>query len=170
MVLVSKETEPSYEMVERPSVPVFVVMRMTPFAALTPYMAAVAASFNMDMDAMSFGLRYCICLSTPSTRMRGEDPLKVERPLTSSWAESSPGVPVFCTVVRPDSLPASMFCTLACGAFRSSLLETCDTEPTTNCRFCIPYPTTSTSSRTVDSSSSRTLTTERPATGTSSVL
>ena len=39
-----------------PSLPFFVVIRMTPFAALAPYMAEAAASFKTSIDSISFGL------------------------------------------------------------------------------------------------------------------
>ncbi|MNI35240.1 hypothetical protein D3C81_1021990 [compost metagenome] len=38
-----------------PVAPVFVVTRITPLAALAPYMAAEEASFSTEIDATSFG-------------------------------------------------------------------------------------------------------------------
>ena len=56
-----------------PSCPRLVVMRMTPFAPLTPKTAVEAASFRMEKFSISFGSIWEKSRSTPSTNTRGFD-------------------------------------------------------------------------------------------------
>ena len=101
-------------------------------------MAEVAASFRIEIEAMSFGLTRSIVLGTPSTRQSGLESLKVETPRTKIEVWSAPGCPERWILVMPGSLPVIMFETLVIGALSSSLFETCETEPTRNCFFCVP--------------------------------
>ncbi len=58
------------------------VIRITPFAALDPYIEADAASFNTDIFSISSGFTFEMSLSTPSTITKGAELVKVPCPLT----------------------------------------------------------------------------------------
>lgn len=133
-------------------------------------MAAVAASLSTDTEAMSFGLRLLKGRSTPSTMHSGLESLKVLKPRTSRVEASPPGAPEPWMLVIPARRPVSMLWRFVPGAFMISLLVTCETEPITNCFFCVPYPTTTTSSTSVASSCICTSMRVRPETGISTVL
>ena len=122
-----------------PSLPLLVVIRITPFAPRIPYTAVDEASFNTERLSISFAssCENDSC-STPSIIIRGEASLKVDLPRIRMVAASSPGRPLGCWVITPGSLPTSALVTLATGAATSSLLFIILTAPVTVCFFCDP--------------------------------
>src|SRR5690606_34147223 len=96
--------------------PLLVVMRITPLAALAPYMAA-DASFNTEMDSMSLELilsqpgGFC----TPSTTTRGLLSPVVLLPRIKISALSAPGSPERLSAVSPGTNPDNELVRLTAG-------------------------------------------------------
>ena len=110
--------------------PDFVVTITTPLAALTPYIAAEAASFKIEMVSISLGSRLSNGLSTPSTIIKGApEPVGELLPLIKNLAEFSPGTPLCCLAITPGNLPESMVVRLSTGFCESSRLLSVATEP-----------------------------------------
>ena len=92
----------------------------------------------------------------PSTSTSGVVLLpKVEMPRIQK-VELAPGSPERCTEITPASWLARLLEILAVG-IRMSLTETEAIDPTTLAFFCVPYPTTTTSSSSLPAESSITL-------------
>ena len=88
--------------------------------------------------------------STPSIRMSGDvDELSDPSPLSFREAWSLPGCPELCTAVSPGTMPWRAEEPLETLALRMSLLLMLCTAPVRFIFFCVPYPTTTTSSRAV---------------------
>ena len=73
-------------------------------------------------------------------------PLKVAAPRIQKFAPSAPGSPVRCIEITPAIRPANDVLRLLEGTRSSAGLMDC-TAPTTLAFFCVPNPTTTTSSR-----------------------
>ncbi len=142
-----------------PILPRFVLIRITPFAPRTPYTALADASFSMENDSISAGSILFRSRSMPSTRTKGLLlPLKDEIPRIKKVELSYPGSPVRCAPMTPASCPIKL-------VLMERLVPTCNflgsivvTAPTTETFFCLPKPTTTTSSNVFASSFSATLT------------
>lgn len=78
-------------------------------------------------------------------------------PRMSNELLNVPGSELFCHTRRPATRPASMFCGFSFLVWIISEPFTPATAPVTEPRFCTPYPTTTTSSIEVLSSSMTTL-------------
>ena len=62
-------------MVVFPATPLFVVIKITPLAALEPYIACAAASFKTSIEAISLGFKSLIApILTPSAIIIGPLP------------------------------------------------------------------------------------------------
>ncbi len=90
-----------------PSFPRLVVIRITPLAALEPYIDAEAASFRTDMFSISLTSRPSIEPSRPSTKIRGFALLSVPIPLIRIVPPSPPGRPELCVTVTPGATPCN---------------------------------------------------------------
>ena len=112
---------------------------------------------------MSLGFTSSIEPIIPSIRMRGLLSFSVPTPRIRSVAPSEPGCPEPWLTDKPALSPASEADTLVMGrdtAWSSKFIE--DTAPVTFTFFCVPYPTTTTSSSIATSSRRVTFITLRP--------
>ena len=66
--------------------------------------------------------------------------------------EEDPGCPELAAMVRPDVLPCKDCSIRVTGRFSNSVALTLEIAPVTTLFFCVPYPTTTTSSRAAASS------------------
>ena len=123
-----------------------VVTRITPNAPRAPYIAEAAASFNTEIDSTSFGLIRLISPGTPSINTRGSPPFTEPRPRTLI-DPPAPGCAVENEMLTLGITPWSIWVTLPTGRFSMSLDVTWVTAPVRFTFFCVPYPTTTTSSR-----------------------
>ena len=132
-----------------PCTPSFVVTKIIPFAPLAPKIDVVVASFNIEKLSISSGCnlaRSSILSSTPSISIKGllVRP-NVVTPLTKNWALSSPGSPFLWQEISPAIRPERAVVRLLAGILNSDgFIE--DMAPTTASFFCVPNPTTTTSS------------------------
>src|SRR5215204_1394778 len=86
--------------------PDFVVIRITPLAALDPYTEAEVASFNTENVSISFKLiRLMSTSGIPSTTISGLALLTVPNPRISKEASFLPAIPEFCTADKPGTNP-----------------------------------------------------------------
>ncbi|MNL64178.1 hypothetical protein D3C87_1883700 [compost metagenome] len=77
------------------AIPLRVVTRTTPLAALTPYTAVADASLSIETDSTSSTEISDISRSTPSTKMSGERfAPKVDTPLIHKLPPSLPNSPL----------------------------------------------------------------------------
>ena len=58
----------------------------------------------------------------------------------------APGLPVLLVAINPGNMPARELAMLVLGMEASCLLSIVATAPVRLARFCVPYPTTTTSS------------------------
>ena len=124
-----------------------VVTKITPLAALEPYIAA-EASFKTVIFSILFGSILSKLLSgTPSTIINTLLSFMVLLPLIRKVVPSYPGSPLDVTATNPGSLPAKPLVTLVTGACVTSSLFMVLIEPVNVAFFCVPYPTTTISSR-----------------------
>src|SRR5450759_2111696 len=132
---------------------------------------AAEASFNTEIDSMSLELILsqpetpCI----PSTTTNGLLSPVVLRPRIIMRGLSLPGSPVVIFVITPVINPPIALDTLREGLAFSSFAATLVTEPVKVDLRCVPYPTTTTSSRFCDSDTRAASITDLPAKGTSMV-
>ena len=124
-----------------PNSPRFVVIKITPFAPLTPYTAVAEASFKIDNDSTSFGsISFKLFTSIPSTIIKGfcdsASLAKVPTPRIRNVDMSCPGSPLRCTLNNPGILPPSALLILACGDCKRSFVVTIEIEPVTVSFFC----------------------------------
>ena len=107
-----------------PALPFFVVIRITPFAALEPYKDAAAASFKTVIFSISLGLIEDIILNdllspltgeratspettgTPSTTYRGSLVAFIEPVPLTRISNAAPGCPLLLFIVKPGVVPA----------------------------------------------------------------
>src|SRR5690606_33049918 len=129
--------------------PDLVVTRITPLAALELYTEDEVASFNTEMLSMSCMLIWLMSTSgIPSTTMRGLLLLTVPKPRMTRLAWLLPAIPVGWVAERPGTRPDKPVLTLdkdRLVIFSSTV--TIDTAPVILALFWVPYPTTTTSSR-----------------------
>src|SRR5690606_31307745 len=125
-----------------PAAPDFVVINITPFAALEPYIEVADASFNTVTDSMSLALMPASVLDenantvvapstigTPSTTYKGElAALKDPTPLIRTFG-LAPGCPVPVTPCNPATLPCRLSWKEARGLPSSSVDRTVVAEP-----------------------------------------
>src|SRR5665648_238729 len=110
---------------------------------------AAEASYNTDIDSMSL----LLILSqpetpcTPSTTTSGSVFPVVFLPRINKTLLSLPGSPEVFLVTTPGNNPARVLVIFVLGVFAISLLETLATDPVKVTLRCVPYPTTTTSSR-----------------------
>ncbi len=132
---------------------------MTPFAPRAPYKAVAVASFKTEKFSITSeerAFKSPVDASTPSIKIRGEvGPANVDTPRIQKLAPSAPGSPLLCTATTPAIRPANELLNDEEGTFNVSGL-TVWIEPTTLAFFCVPKPTTTTSSN-VSASSSNTM-------------
>ena len=79
-----------------PTIPFFVVITMTPFAPLAPYIAVDDASFKMSIDSISEGLRELLLkfsIGKPSITYNGELSCVTELFPLIEIEGAEPGVP-----------------------------------------------------------------------------
>ncbi|MNT18683.1 hypothetical protein D3C72_1538990 [compost metagenome] len=122
-----------------PSLPLLVVMRITPLAPRTPYTAVAVASFSTDTVSIELISTLLNGRSTPSTIVRGSVLFHVLRPRITIRGSSSPGIPVLAVVTTPGTLPVRAAPTLATPpALSNTFPVVCVTAPTTVSFFCVP--------------------------------
>src|SRR5690606_20124761 len=119
---------------------------------LAPYIAVEEASLSTEMEAISCTPRTDRSSSvdcTPSMTTNGAASFNVPVPriVTSLPSSSPPGIPLPSITVNPATRPANISTTLDCGAFSISSTSTVAIALVTSERFCVPYPTTTTSSK-----------------------
>ena len=103
---------------------------------------AAEASFKIEILSMSFGSKRAnSSRGTPSITNKG-----LPSPRISNILVNCPGSEVFCTTRNPGSLPVNIFCMLVPLVVISCVLSIATTEPVNEAFFCVPYPTTTTSS------------------------
>src|SRR5690625_2018151 len=105
-------------------------MRITPFAARAPYMAA-EASLRTEMEATSFELMYCQSelLGTPSTTTKGSLLPVVSNPRICTEGLFLPGSPVDCKAVVPGSRPCNELAKFTVGLLCKSAPCIEETDP-----------------------------------------
>ena len=110
-------------------------------------MAAEAASFNTEILSMSLGsTSFIVLVSIPSTKIYGSAVFNVPTPRTRIVAPSCPGRPWPAVIVTPGIVPCKAVDTFCTGRLSNILLSTWATAPVIFTFFCVPYPTTTTSS------------------------
>ena len=128
--------------------PFLVVISNTPFEALLPYNDVEDASFNTEVDSMSFGLILFKLpeYGTPSTTIRGELLALIDPKPLILIVGLEPGTALDWTILRPETRPSKLF-----AAFEEVEFSICSaaitlTEPVSEAFDCVPYATTTTSS------------------------
>ena len=121
------------------ALPFLVVTRTTPLAARAPYIAAVAASFNTEIDSMSLGLISVMLPGIPSINIKASgvapnDPT----PRTRIVPVFSPGRPPGCVIVTPGICPVNADTTEDVARFSSFSASIIAIEPMTLTFFCVP--------------------------------
>ena len=132
------------------SLPLLVVIIITPLAPRVPYSAVAVASFKIEklsIASASSEFNSVLLISTPSKIISAPvAPLKVDLPRIQKLAPSAPGSPLRCTAMTPERRPANEVDKLEEGTFNSAGL-TCVTAPTKLSFFCpTPKAVTTTSS------------------------
>ena len=119
------------------------------------------------MLSTSCGLILFILASTPSIITNGLESFNVPCPRTRIVAPSLPGRPPLPAVTEtPGAIPASPAESEVIGRLSTILLISTEaTAPVIFTFFCVPYPTTTTSSKACESSFSRTVKEVFPFTG-----
>src|SRR5690606_36012019 len=102
-----------------PSAPLFVVIKITPFAALEPYIADADPSFNTSKDAISAGLMLAsgleaftadlseLTTGTPSITISGPAPAVREFTPRIRIMGAAPKIPLGVVIDTPGARPAS---------------------------------------------------------------
>src|SRR5690625_4660607 len=139
---------PLYLITGLPTSPDLVSTNTTPFAAFEPKIEAEAASFNTDIFAISDGSILSNDDSIPSISTKGliPAPLNVPGPRTNKEAPFFAGFPEPCLMETPLTCPTSAKDGFVTDLFSRSLLLIEETDPVKFTFFCVPYPTTTTSS------------------------
>ncbi len=143
----------------RPSLPDLVVTRITPLAARDPYTAAAAASFNIVMLSISFGLIMAmgllvftrsasspLIMATPSTTYNGLLPALIELVPRIRMLVLEPGCPELWVICTPAILPDNILSREVAGISANCSAETEAMDPVFASRLVVPYATTTTSS------------------------
>ena len=134
-----------------PSLAFLVVMMMTPFAPRTPKIASDDGSFRISIDSMSSGLRKLILsLNSPSTTYNGLQPLMEFVPRIRI-SGSAPARPEF-TICTPATFPCKEDNGFVAGLLAISSPLTLVIEPVKSLFFALPYPITTVSASTCESS------------------
>src|SRR5687768_3786577 len=117
---------------------------------------AAEASFRTVIASISWGLRLDkipASRGTPSITIRGEltpgVPLNELAPRITMSRFSDPGTPVRWLTTRPGSLPDRLVVTFTAWLLVSASPPTVAIEPVRVALFCVPYPTTTTCSKSV---------------------
>ena len=111
-------------------------------------MAVSEASFKTDIVLISSILSSLISRSILSTRTKGLlPPPKVEIPLIQNSDIFFPGCPDCIIPIIPGTFPAKALDTLEVGFPFISSRSTVETAPVSDIFFCLPKPTTTTSSK-----------------------
>ena len=103
-----------------PSLPRFVVIRITPFAPFTPNTAVAEASLSTEIDSTELMSTPLIGRSIPSTNTSGSLPFHELLPRIMILGSSSPGKPELCIVTTPGKLPVNAAPTFETPPARSS--------------------------------------------------
>ena len=120
-----------------PSLPRFVVIKITPLAPFTPKTAVADASFNTDIVSTEVISTELIGRSMPSTKMSGELLFQDVCPRRIISGSSCPGMPVLAVVTIPGKLPVNAAPTLDTPPARCNTLPVvCTIDPTTLAFFC----------------------------------
>src|SRR5665647_238938 len=110
-------------------------------------MEAEAASFKIEIDSISSGLKVEISVSgIPSTTYNGSLPALIEEDPLTLIVSPAPGFPEFEVTCTPAALPCSASPAFTIGRLAISADVTTDTAPVRSFLRCVPYPTTTTCS------------------------
>ena len=134
-----------------PSLAFLVVMIITPLAPRTPKIASEDGSFRISMDSISSGLRkLMLSLNSPSTIYKGLYPL-IEFVPRIRISGSEPARPEF-TICTPATFPCKEESGFMAGLLASSSPLMLVIEPVKSLFLALPYPITTVSASTCESS------------------
>ena len=122
-------------------------------------MAEEEASFSTSIDSMSLGLMSFMARVIPSTMTIGALLWLIDEPPRMRNVGASPGSELVVETCIPATLPFRASPTEVTGAAATALPAIFDTAVVSVWRDCVPYPTTTTSSTSIDEAASVTSTT-----------
>ena len=138
--------------------PFLVVIKITPFAPLEPYIAVAEASLRTTKEAISLGLINDSGLAapaipplskgTPSTTIKGSLLALMDVPPLNLMVLPDPGAPSLVFTFSPETLPIINCSGVAIEPLTKFFSPTTTAEPVRSLLRMVPYPMTTTSSMT----------------------